>query len=198
MEGAADFGGLWGVSRVGCRGKLRVKEGIDGAEARGEMVGGAGDPLIDLGAGEPLAVADFGGVELERPPVLGGKNFDKFEIGVAAGGDFGEASRVGDVDAQFLGDFADGGVVVGFAGVEVATGGGIPFAGVGILGEGAFLEEEALVVRVEDEDMDGAVEKVPGMDLGAAGGADRLVVFIDHVEAFVGIISHGRGIVGRP
>lgn len=133
-------------------------KGEYGSEAWGEVAGARGDPVAKVCVGKPLAVGDFGRVETEGPGMGSGKDLDKLKIGVGAGGNLVERLKVGDLNTELLVDFAGSGVSVGFARVEVPGGGGVPFPGVGILGEGAFLKEEAVVIGVGDEDMDSAVE----------------------------------------
>ena len=92
-------------------------------------------------------------------------------------------------DAHFLVKLADGGGFVGLAGVEVAGNAGVPQAGAHVFEERAFLEKK-VAAFVENEDMDGAVGELLRVDFRAGGGADDLVVSIDHVEDFPGFLRH--------
>ena len=94
-------------------------------------------------------------------------------------------------DAEFFFGFADGGGVVAFAGFEVAGGAGVPFGGLAVFPGGAFLQEQ-LAGLVEDEDVDGAVEEVFGVDCGAGAGGYDIVTSVDDVEVFA-VMLGGRG-----
>lgn len=131
--------------------------------------------------------------------VLGLVEADVFPTGVLAGGDAGDFGGwfVGG-DAHFLVEFAECGGGVVFAGVEVAGDGRVPVAGVDVLEHRALLEEE-VAAFVEDEDVDGAVEELSGVDVLAGCLSGDVVVFIDDVEdfaVFLWEVLEGVGVAG--
>ena len=98
---------------------------------------------------------DLKGGEVEGAVVAAAEDLDEFPAGAGGAGETSDGLQ-GGVDAQLLANLAGGGGGVGLAGVHVAGGAGVPEAGVFILPERAFLQEE-LALSVENEHVDGAV-----------------------------------------
>lgn len=108
--------------------------------------------------------------------------------GVVAVPGGGDGAQVG-VEAEFLAQFAVGGVQGGLAGVDDATGEAVVGAGVEVLDVGAAVHEDAAGGGVAQQDAGGGVGEVAGADLGAWGtagdpsGTVRRVVEVDEFLA---------------
>jgi hypothetical protein len=116
---------------------------------------------------------------------------ERDEEGVAGFVVVGGGTGGREVEAEFLGEFAEGGVVVVFAGVDVAGAGGGPAVGEGVLGGGAALEVD-FAAGVEDEDVDGAVEEAAAVNFGAGFLVEDVVVLVDDVKDIGGGMGHGE------
>ena len=151
---------------------------------------------MDVFEGQEEDFFDFARGEDEGAFVLGLVDFDEFLAGVGTGFDFAQRGERG-TDAEFFFGFADGGGVVAFAGFEVAGGAGVPFGGFAVFPGGAFLQEQ-FAGLVEDENVDGAVEEVFGVDFGAGAGGYDIVTSVDDVEVFAVMLGgrDGGGVEG--
>ncbi len=107
-----------------------------------EILGAFSDPLLDLLGREPSPAVDLLAVDADSPLGFGEENLDELLVGRRRGGEPGDAGEVPfRRNPEFLPQFADGAVVVGFPGIDMARGAAVPLAGMGVLAMRAQLHE---------------------------------------------------------
>jgi hypothetical protein len=78
--------------------------------------------------------------------------------------------------------------------VEVAGSAGIVTARERVLGGGPFLDEE-FPPTVEEQDVNGAVPELPGVNLSAGGLANHTILVVNNVKDLRRVL-HGDGVPG--
>ena len=130
------------------------------AKAAGEVVGTRGHPGVDGFRSEPSPAANFADLEGKWTFMMGPVNPAEFPAGFRGGLQTQDAlRRRAQSDAKFLPHFPHGACVVGFPGVEVTRGRGIPDAGPVVLVKGALLQE-VLAPTVDQQHVHRAVAEV--------------------------------------
>ncbi len=153
----------------------------------GDLFGGFFDEKVEFARSDPAAFGDFAGMKIKGAGKgAEDRNFDEFVAGFGSGGELEQgAKREGlVVPAEFLAEFTSRGGHVIFTGIDMAAARGVPAVGEGVLARAAALQEEVPGVVV-DEDVNGAMPKLFGVDFASRSLGDDLVVNVDYVEKFV-------------
>ena len=124
----------------------------------GEVVSAGGDPVFDNLRSEQFASGDLFGERTHGAVVVSAVEFDEFAISVGSGGELGGEFGAEDLNTDLFSRFADGTGGLTFADIDVASGVAVPFQKRDIFEVGALLQVD-IVARVDDEDVDGAVQK---------------------------------------
>lgn len=130
----------------------------------------------------PLAIDDFDGIEGEGALRVAGVNPDEFVAGLLAGSFFEDAHEVaGIMKADLFNQFAAGGHIVIFAGIDVAGAGAHPLAWRGVFSHRAALQVK-LTRIVKHKDVHGSVQKFFMVDDRASLLPENVVVEIDDIK----------------
>lgn len=155
-------------------------------EGAGKVFGSPRDPLSDRFWREPSAPADLRGLEHKGPLVVGEIHTTEFPTGVCGGHQLEDSPRrLGQFDPQLLGDFPERGLVHAITGADMPRRRGVPDSREIILPKRPLLEEQ-LAPLIEDQHMDRPMTQLQAVHLATRRFANDLVLFIDHIEPFLG------------
>jgi len=146
-------------------------------------------PAIDFGPVKPLPVRNFKRMQPERTIVTTVVDAHKFLTGLRTGRQAPNLLKINSADPEFLPDFPNGRLVIGFTGIHVPGSRGNPFQRRRILARRSPLQKyPALIVR--QEDVNRPMQKPMLMYHSSLLLPDDPVIRVHYIKNFCLVVTH--------